>query len=58
MAEKGNATMVEDFDTIMKSTEVRLSKGMVGTMQASAMAMLKARRKPDGHGIYTGQRHS
>jgi hypothetical protein len=51
MVKDRNVAAVVDFEAIMRP-EVRLSKGMVGRMQASAMAVLKAGRKPDGHRIY------
>ena len=46
MAENRNDTVVGDFEAIMRP-KARLSKGVVGMMQTSTMAMLEARR---GHG--------
>jgi hypothetical protein len=44
--------VVDDLEAMMRP-KARLSKGMVGSMRASAAAILKAgRKKPDGRGIY------
>jgi hypothetical protein len=47
MAADRNVAVVDGLEAIMRP-KARLSKGIVGTMQASAMAW----RKPDSHGIY------
>ena len=41
MAEHSNDTVMDDFEAIM-TPKARLSKGMVGRVQASTMAMLQA----------------
>lgn len=51
MTEHRNVAVVDTFEATTRH-RARLRKGMVGRMQARAMAILKAGRKPDGHGMH------